>query len=88
MAMAVVVGVSAGGTAQAQGVSFGPNDVQSVFHVSKSQNRNQVHYALRLDQQCRPVGKAPVYGYWKKLEKRGRSKGRIRRLAILPSDIW
>lgn len=43
--------------------------VESVFYVAKSENRNQVHYAIRVDESCRPVGKRPVYGYWRELER-------------------
>ena len=42
--------------------------VSSVFHVEKSENKNQVHYAVRVDERCRPIGKAPVYAYWRDLE--------------------
>lgn len=42
--------------------------VSSVFHVEKSENKNQVHYAVRVDERCRPTGKAPVYAYWRDLE--------------------
>lgn len=42
--------------------------VTSVFHIEKSENRNQVHYAVRVDARCRPVGTLPVYGYWRDLE--------------------
>ncbi|MDB4976396.1 MAG: hypothetical protein JWN48_4737 [Myxococcaceae bacterium] len=48
---------------------FGPNDVHSAFHVEKSENRNQVHYGIRLDAACRPQGKAPVFAYWMRLKK-------------------
>jgi len=54
-------------------VKFGPHDVHSVFHVAKSENRNEVHYGLRLDAACRPVGKRPVFAYW----KRHRSTGQV-----------
>jgi hypothetical protein len=40
----------------------------SVFHVAKSENKNQVHYAVRVDERCRPTGKAPVYAYWRDFE--------------------
>jgi hypothetical protein len=43
-------------------------DVPSVFFVAKSENRNQVHYGIRLDERCAPVGEAPVYAYWRMLE--------------------
>lgn len=44
-------------------------DSATVFFVSKSENRNQVHYVVKLDAECAPVGPAPVRGYWKELEK-------------------
>lgn len=43
--------------------------VHSVFHIEKSENRNQVHYAVAVDAQCRPEGKAPVRGYWRDFEE-------------------
>ncbi len=57
--------------AAAQGVSFGPADTRSVFIVAKSQNKNQVHYGVHLDASCRPLGLAPVFGYWRMFEQRG-----------------
>ncbi|QSQ16016.1 DUF4833 domain-containing protein [Myxococcus landrumensis] len=41
----------------------------SAFFLSRSENRNQVHYALRLDEACRPVGTQPVFVYWRMLER-------------------
>lgn len=43
--------------------------VESVFHIEKSENRNQVHYAVAVDAQCRPEGKQPVRGYWREYEE-------------------
>jgi hypothetical protein len=43
--------------------------VQSVFHISKSENRNEVHYAVRVDAACHAVGRQPVFGYWRDFEK-------------------
>jgi hypothetical protein len=42
-----------------------------LFAVSKSENRNFVAYALRVDERCRPIGGAPVRAYWRMLEKGG-----------------
>lgn len=39
------------------------------FVVTKSQNDNQVHYAMHLDADCRPVGDAPAFAYWHMLER-------------------
>ncbi len=41
----------------------------AVFLISKSENRNQVHYALHLDDRCAPVGPSPVQPYWRMLER-------------------
>ncbi|MCL2778688.1 MAG: DUF4833 domain-containing protein [Polyangiaceae bacterium] len=48
---------------------FHPSDVQSVFFIGKSDDRNQVHYGLHLDGDCVPVGEQPVYAYWLQVEK-------------------
>jgi hypothetical protein len=50
-------------------VRLGPRDVPSVFHIAKSQNRNQVHYALQVDEACAARGPAPVLPYWRMFEK-------------------
>ncbi len=43
-------------------------DLTSVFFVAKSENRNQVHYGVHLDEACAPAGRAPVFAYWRMLE--------------------
>ncbi|HEY6878345.1 MAG TPA: DUF4833 domain-containing protein, partial [Polyangiales bacterium] len=53
----------------ADAVSFGPHDVRSIFYVAKSENQNQVHYAMRVDANCKPSAKAPVFAYWRRLRK-------------------
>jgi hypothetical protein len=55
--------------AAADKVTFGPHDVHSAFYVSKSENKNEVHYGVHLDADCRPQGKEPVFAYWKRLKK-------------------
>ena len=44
-------------------------EIESLFLVSKSENRNQVHYALAVDESCAPVGPTPIRAYWRMLEK-------------------
>ena len=61
LAMMVLPAVSA--------VASSQHEIASAFVVSKSQNRNQVHYAVRVDDTCRPVTAAPVHPYWQMLEK-------------------
>ena len=59
--MAAAVGLSANVVAAA------PPD--SVFHIDRNKNRNQVHYGVHIDEHCRAVGPDPVYNYWVRREK-------------------
>jgi hypothetical protein len=61
---------------QAQALPSTPID--SVFHIAKSENRNQVHYAIDVDERCRPRGKAPVRGYWREYEEGPRVRDTLR----------
>lgn len=47
---------------------FGPNDIPTVFFVSKSDDLNRVDYGIRLDSRCAPLGDAPVFPYWREFE--------------------
>jgi Domain of unknown function (DUF4833) len=40
----------------------------SLFTIGKSQNKNQVQYAVHVDGQCVPIPGAPVFAYWRMLE--------------------
>lgn len=40
----------------------------SLFTIGKSQNKNQVQYAIHVDDQCVPMPGAPVFAYWRMLE--------------------
>jgi hypothetical protein len=48
---------------------FGPNDIRSLFAIKKSENRNEVHYGVHLDESCQPIGDEPIFGYWQQLEE-------------------
>jgi hypothetical protein len=39
-----------------------------LFSISKSENKNRVEYALRVDEHCTPVGQTPIFAYWRMLE--------------------
>lgn len=47
---------------------FGPNDLQTLFFIAKSDDHNRVDYGMRLDAACRPVGSEPVFPYWREFE--------------------
>ena len=40
-----------------------------LFVLTRNKNRNQVHYAVRVDAGCRPAGADPVIAYWLRLEE-------------------
>jgi hypothetical protein len=63
-----VAGSCLAGDAHAGGPSFGPNDVQTVFYISKSRGRNRVDYGMRLDAACAPSKREAVFPYWRQLE--------------------
>ena len=52
-------------------ISFLANAIEPVqlFIVQRSKNKNEVRYELRVDENCMPLGKEPVHGYWQDLEK-------------------
>ena len=52
-------------------ISGEPRDPKSVFLVAKSENKNQVHYGVKLDDACNVVDNRPLYGYWRMLENKG-----------------
>jgi hypothetical protein len=68
--LSVVCPAVAVGTLLASAAQGDPeaHDVASVFHVAKSENRNQVHYGVHLDASCAPLGPEPVFAYWRMLE--------------------
>ena len=39
-----------------------------LFTIAKSQNRNQVQYAIHVDDQCVPTQGSPIFAYWRMLE--------------------
>ena len=43
----------------------------SLFSVTKSENRNEVIYAIHLDARCAPFGDAPVHAFWRMNERGG-----------------
>lgn len=43
--------------------------VVPLFLVTKSQNKNQVQYAIRVDDHCAPASPTPVFAYWRMLEQ-------------------
>ncbi|MCA9600843.1 MAG: DUF4833 domain-containing protein [Myxococcales bacterium] len=60
-------GLAALATAESK-VSFAAHDVKTTFFITKSENRNQVHYGVRTDAACVPRGDSPVFAYWQDLE--------------------
>jgi hypothetical protein len=46
-----------------------PAEIPSALVITKSSNRNQVNYAVQVDEACVPSGTAPVHPYWRMLER-------------------
>lgn len=68
-AITVVVAATAASAHARPKVAFGAFDVQTVFSIRKSDNRDEVQYALQLDERCRPRSREPVFGYWRVFEQ-------------------
>jgi len=47
---------------------FGPQDIPTVFFISKSDDHNRVDYGMRLDASCSPQANDPVFPYWREFE--------------------
>jgi hypothetical protein len=54
--------------ASAMEPQFGPFDVPTVFYIDKTDDHNRVDYGLRLDSHCLPVGREPLFPYWREFE--------------------
>jgi hypothetical protein len=48
--------------------SAGAASPHSVFLIQRNKNKNEVHYSIKVDAQCRPRGDNPVENYWLRLE--------------------
>jgi hypothetical protein len=69
VALATVLAIAAGG-GNAHADAPGPRDkVIPLFTIAKSENKNQVQYTVRVDEQCVPAGPAPISAYWRMLER-------------------
>jgi uncharacterized protein DUF4833 len=44
-------------------------EIPSALVIVKSSNKNQVHYAVQVDESCAPTGGQPVSPYWLMLER-------------------
>ena len=68
LSLAAVVLTALPRNALARDPSFGANDVETLFFISKSDDRNRVDYGMRLDTHCAPYGEEPVFPYWREFE--------------------
>jgi len=56
------------GDARADAIQFGSHDVETVFFISKSDDRNRVDYGIHLNDHCAPTGDDAVFPYWREFE--------------------
>jgi hypothetical protein len=71
--LGLLFGILAGGMlripdARASEPNFLPFDVQTVFYISKSDDRNRVDYGIHLDEHCVPTQDDAVFQYWREFE--------------------
>ncbi len=52
-------------------------EIPETFVISKSENKNQVHYAVSVNDACRPAGANAVQPYWRMLEQNATNVERI-----------
>ncbi|HEX8795174.1 MAG TPA: DUF4833 domain-containing protein [Polyangiaceae bacterium] len=68
-ALGAVLGVVAGSSTPARAEVVAPSAIDvPLFTISKSENRNQVQYVIRVDEHCTPLTDAPVWAYWRMIE--------------------
>jgi hypothetical protein len=60
-----IVAVALGGTAAAATAA----EIPDALVITKSSNKNQVNYAVEVDDACAPAGPSPVRAYWRMLER-------------------
>jgi len=60
-------------------------EIRSTFVVSKSENKNQVHYAIAVDDACLPVGPNPVKPYWRMLDQ---SSTEVQRIMVREQRLY
>lgn len=61
---------------------FAPFDIHSLFSIGQSLDRDEVHYGIHLDDQCRPRGKDALFPYWR------RADGTIESLGVVDQTIY
>jgi hypothetical protein len=65
----IIAGVAFAALFALPSVARADQTIPSVVFVTKSENKNQVHYGLHLTDGCTFASASPVYAYWKMLEK-------------------
>lgn len=69
LSVALPGGALIAGSSGVANASSRPAEIPSALVITKSGNRNQVNYAVRVDEACMPSGQAPVRPYWRMLER-------------------
>jgi hypothetical protein len=67
LAGALLAGLAASPSGVAHAAQL--SELPSVLVITKSSNKNQVHYAALVDEACAPAGQSPVRPYWRMLER-------------------
>jgi hypothetical protein len=68
-AVSLAAGITPAHAEAAAGPAVEATEIPSALVIQKSSNKNQVHYAVRVDESCSPAGPQPVSPYWRMLER-------------------
>jgi hypothetical protein len=69
LSVALPGGALMAGFSSVANASTQPAEIPSALVITKSSNRNQVNYAVQVDEACMPSGRDPVHPYWRMLER-------------------
>jgi hypothetical protein len=68
LAVALPGGALVAGLSSVASAASRTAEIPSALVITKSSNKNQVNYAVQVDEGCAPAGRAPVRPYWRMLE--------------------
>ena len=65
----LALGAAVAMTSSASASSGPDHEIDNVLVIAKSSNKNEVHYAVHVDEACAPIAPAPISAYWRMLER-------------------
>ncbi|HTB75218.1 MAG TPA: DUF4833 domain-containing protein [Polyangiaceae bacterium] len=69
LAAALPGGALVAGLSSTASAGPAPAEIPNALVITKSSNKNQVNYAVQVNDACVPAGRSPVHPYWRMLER-------------------